>query len=110
MAGPFFQVGAVAMCPHGGQVMAVSANVRVLAGGAPVVMMSDQCTVVGCVFTVGGAPMPCVKVIWTVPTVRALVNGQPAVTAASVGMCLAATGAPNGPAVVALTQTMAVAT
>jgi len=37
------------------------------------------------------------------------VDGQPAVTALSVGLCIAADGAPNGPAIVASTQTRAVA-
>jgi hypothetical protein len=109
MPGPLFQVGAVAMCPHGGQVTAISADARVLASGTPVTLMSDQFMVAGCAFMVGPVPQPCLKVLWTTPTVRTLVNGQPAITALSVGLCIAANGAPNGPVVVATTQPRVVA-
>jgi hypothetical protein len=110
MPGPLFHVGAVAMCPHGGQVTTISADVRVLVSGMPVALVSDQYIVAGCAFNVSGVPQPCVMVQWTTPTVQALVTGQPAIMATSVGMCIAATGAPNGPAIVATTQVRAVAT
>ena len=109
MPGPFFHVGAVATCPHGGQVTTISANTRVLVSGMPVALVSDQFMVAGCVFTVPGSPQPCVQVQWMTPTAETLVNGQPAITALSVGMCIAANGAPNGPAIVASTQLRAVA-
>lgn len=110
MPGPLFHVGAVAMCPHGGQVTTISADTQVLVSGMPVALMTDQFVVVGCVFTLPGpVPQPCVMVQWTTPAAETLVNGQPAVTAASVGLCIAANGAPNGPAIVASTQLRAVA-
>ena len=110
MPGLLFHVGAVAMCPHGGQVTTISANTRVLASGMQVALATDQFTVAGCAFTLpSGTPQPCVTVQWTTPTVETVVNGQPAVTALSVGLCIAADGAPNGPAIVASTQTRAVA-
>jgi hypothetical protein len=108
MPGPLFHVGAVAMCPHGGQITTISSDTRVLASGMPVALVTDQFTVVGCAFA-PGAPQPCVMVQWTAPTVETLINGQPAITAASVGLCIAANGAPNGPAIVVSTQTLAVA-
>jgi hypothetical protein len=107
--GPLFTVGAVAMCPHGGQVTTISADTRVLATGMPVALVSDQYMVAGCAFMVGSVPQPCLMVQWTTPTVRTLVNGQPAVTALSTGICIAANGAPNGPVVVASTQPRVVA-
>jgi hypothetical protein len=107
--GPLFHVGAVAMCPHGGQVTTISADTSVLVSGMPVALLTDQFIVAGCTFAPGGAPMPCVMVQWTNPTVETLINGQPAVTATSVGLCIAATGTPNGPAIVASTQPRAVA-
>ncbi len=110
MPGPLFHVGAVAICPHGGQVTTVSADTRVLASGMPVALATDQFTVAGCVFTLpSGTPQPCVMVQWTAPAARTLVNGQPAVTALSAGICIAANGVPNGPATVVSTQTRAVA-
>ena len=55
-------------------------------------------------------PQPCVLVQWSAPTTRCLFNGQPGITALSVGMCIAANGVPGGPAVVTTTQPRAVAT
>ncbi len=104
MPTPLFQAGAVATCPHGGQVTTISANTRVLVSGMPVALVTDQFLVAGC-----GSTPPCVKVQWTVPTAKTLVNGQPAVTALSVGLCIAANGVPNGPATVMSTQLRAVA-
>lgn len=109
MPGPLFHVSAVAMCPHGGQVTTISANARVLVSGLPVATLADQYVVAGCTFALPSGPQPCVMVQWTSPTVQALVNGQPAITALSVGLCIAANGAPNGPAIVASTQPRAVA-
>jgi hypothetical protein len=110
MPGPLYQVGAVAMCPHGGQITAVSTDVRVMATGTPVTLATDQFLVAGCTFVAGTVPQPCVKVQWTAPTTRCLINGQPAITALSVGLCIAANGVPGGPAVVTTTQPRAVAT
>lgn len=110
MPGPFFHLGAVAMCPHGGQVTVISSNARVLASGMPVATMADQYLVVGCAFVLGVVPQPCIKVVWTTPTVETLVMGQPALNALSVGICFAANGAPNGPPIIVTTQLMAVAT
>ncbi|HUO39649.1 MAG TPA: hypothetical protein VMU34_18210 [Mycobacterium sp.] len=109
MPGPLFHVGAVAMCPHGGQITTISSDTRVLASGMPVALVTDQFMVAGCAFNVAGAPQPCLTVLWSAPTAQTLINGQPAVTALSVGLCIAATGAPNGPAIVVSTQPLAVA-
>jgi uncharacterized Zn-binding protein involved in type VI secretion len=109
MAGPLFHVGAVAACPHGGQVTTISADAQVLVSGMPVALATDQFMVVGCTFALPSGPQPCVMVQWMTPTAETLVNGQPAITAASVGLCFAANGAPNGPAIVASTQLRAVA-
>jgi hypothetical protein len=109
MSGPLYQVGALATCPHGGQVMAASKDLRVLATGM-VTLASDQFTVVGCAFSTPAGPQPCVRVQWMGPfTTRCTFMTQPAVTAGTIGMCLAANGAPNGPVVVAGTQMRVVA-
>jgi hypothetical protein len=82
----------------------------VLVSGTPVALVSDQFVVAGCTFVLGVVPQPCVLVQWLTPTVRTLVMGQPAILATSVGLCIAANGAPNGPPIVATTQLRAVAT
>jgi hypothetical protein len=75
----------------------------------PVALATDQFMVAGCTFTLPSGPQPCVMVQWMTPTAETLVIGQPAITAASVGLCIAANGAPNGPAIVASTQLRSVA-
>jgi hypothetical protein len=111
MPGPLYHAGAVAMCPHGGTVMTTSPNARVLVSGMPIATMAAQSTVVGCAFTTpAGVPQPCVKVIWSTPAAMTLVMAQPALTALSVGLCIAANGVPGGPAVISSTQPRAIAT
>jgi hypothetical protein len=100
-----FQLGASAICPHGGQISVVPTNARVLVGGQPVTVLADQFLVAGCAFTVPpGKPQPCVKVQWLVPAARVLVGGQPAILQSSSGLCLSAEQIPQGPPTVIVTQ------
>ncbi|HJP66971.1 MAG TPA: hypothetical protein VKA30_11795 [Actinomycetota bacterium] len=111
MPGPLYHVGATAMCPHAGPITTVSSNVRVLVSGMPVATLTDTSLVAGCPFvTPAGVPHPCVRVQWLTPAVRVLVNGQPPLTQASTGLCLAADQAPQGPPVIVATQPRVVAT
>jgi uncharacterized Zn-binding protein involved in type VI secretion len=105
MPGPLFHVGAVAMCPHGGQVTTISSNARVLVTGMPVATLADTFLVAGCAFTVPpGKPQPCVRVQWIVAATRVLVNGTPPITQASTGLALSVEGIPGGPPLVVQTQ------
>lgn len=104
MPGFLFHVGATANCPHGGAVSTVSTNARVLVSGQPVATLGDTYPVVGCVFSVGTKPQPCVKVQWLVPASRVLVNGQPAILQTSTGICQSAEQIPQGPPIVVATQ------
>ena len=95
-------------CPHGGSVsIVVSANTGVQAGAA-LALASDTFTVSGCPFQipvgVGTVPHPCVKVQWTRTNVSTTVNGTPTLAQDSVGVCLAADQAPQGPVSVVQTQ------
>lgn len=92
---PLLTAAASMMCPHGGTVVATPSQSRALAGGAPILLPSDTFVIAGCTFAPGGVAMPCVSVQWTMPAQHALA-GSPALTAASVGLCLAATQAPQG--------------
>lgn len=110
MPGPCFHVGAVALCPHGGQVTTISSNARVLVSGMPVATLSDQYMVAGCAFTVPpGKPQPCVRVQWLTPALRCLVNGQPALLQSSTGLCLSLEQIPGGPPIVGSTQPRVIA-
>jgi hypothetical protein len=110
MPGPLYNVSAVAICPHGGQVQTISSNARVLAMGLPVATMADQFLVAGCAFALGTVPHPCVRVQWLVPAVRVLINGQPPILQTSTGLAVAADQAPQGPPAVIVTQLRVVAT
>ena len=105
MPGYLFHVGAMATCPHGIAVQVISSNARVLVSGMPVATMVDQFMVAGCPFTVPpGKPQPCARVQWLTPAARILVNGQPPILNLSTGLCLSADQIPNGPPIVAITQ------
>ncbi|HEY2616220.1 MAG TPA: hypothetical protein VGI78_02675 [Acetobacteraceae bacterium] len=100
----FLTAASVLMCPHGGTVQIVPSNTDVMFDGAPAVRASDTFIVAGCPFVIGVVPSPCVTVQWVQPAMQSTVGSNPTLTEASVGMCLAATQAPQGPVVIASTQ------
>jgi hypothetical protein len=111
MPGPCVNVGATAMCPHGGQISIISSNTRVMASGTPVATLADQFMVAGCAFTVPpGKPQPCFSVQWMTTATRVLMNGQPPILQTSTGLALSVDGIPGGPPMVAVTQTRVMAT
>jgi len=91
------------MCPHGGTVMAVPGQTQVIAG-APELCISDMCTIAGCAFNISGVPSPCVTVQWVQAATRVQAGGDFVLNEASVGLCLAATQAPQGMVLIAATQ------
>lgn len=98
---------------HGGAVTIVSANARVLVSGMPVATVADQFMVAGCAFTlptVPPKPQPCVRVQWTTPAVRVLVNGLPPIVQTSTGLGLSIEQIPQGPPAVLFAQPRVVAT
>jgi hypothetical protein len=104
MAGPSLTAASTLLCPHGGQVTIIPAGSRALAGGAPIVTAADTFLIAGCVFTLPGpVPSPCVTVQWVMSGLR-VQAGAPALDAGSAGLCLAATGAPQGPVNIVATQ------
>jgi hypothetical protein len=112
MPGPLLHVGATIMCPHGSPAQLISTNTRVLVGGTPVAVLTDNTVVAGCPFQIpvgaGTKPQPCVKVQWMVGATRLLVNGQPALLALSTGIAQSPEQIPQGPPVVSTTQTRVV--
>ena len=105
MAGPSLTAASTLMCPHGGQVTIIPANSRATAGGAPMATTADTFIVAGCTFTLPGpVPSPCVQVQWIMPGLRVKASGGQALDVGSVGMCIGATGAPQGPVSIQSTQ------
>jgi hypothetical protein len=83
---------------------------RVLLGGMPVATIADQYLIAGCLLNVASVPHPCVRVQWLVPAVRVKASLSPVVLQTSVGLCLAADQAPQGPPVVSATQPRVIGT
>ncbi|MGQ4420252.1 PAAR-like protein [Streptomyces sp. SAS_269] len=113
MPGSLLHTGAVVNCAHGAPTRTTTTNSRVLASGAALITVWDTTTVNGCPFQVpagpGTKPQPCVRVTWSVPAARVLINGQPALIETSTGACQSAEGIPQGPVTVVATQQQAVA-
>ena len=94
----------VLMCPHGGTVQAIPSSTAVQFGGAPAVTAADTFMIAGCAFMIGPVPSPCLTVQWVSPGLQSQVNSNPTLTESSVGLCLAATQAPQGPVTISSTQ------
>jgi hypothetical protein len=103
MAGPTLTQSATMLCPHGGQVQAVPAQVRAKAG-APVLTSADAFPIAGCPFTLpSGTPSPCLQVTWLVPDTR-VKAGAATLSSSDVGLCVNAASVPQGPVSVVNTQ------
>jgi hypothetical protein len=100
----FLTASSVMMCPHGGTVQAVPSSGNIQAGGAPMLTASDSFVIAGCPLNVSGAPHPCMSIQWVQPAARSTLSGNPTLTEASTGLCVAADQAPQGPVMINSTQ------
>jgi hypothetical protein len=101
----FLTTASVLQCPHGGAVSAITTNVVAQAGGAYIVRSSDTFMIAGCSFTLPGpVPSPCMTVQWVTSALMNTVMSDSVLTENSVGMCLAADQAPQGPVMISFTQ------
>ena len=111
MAAPLLTTSSTVLCPHGGQASLVTANVRVEVAGGRILLVTDQHPVSGCPFQVPAGPttkpQPCVQIRWLVGATQTKINGTPVLTRTSVGLCFSAEQIPQGPPVIAQTQTRA---
>ena len=105
MPGYLLHQGITIACPHGGQGTLVPSNPKVTLGGKAVAVVTDTTTIAGCAFNVSGAPSPCLRVQWLMPATRVTAGRKPVLLSSSVGLCLNAAGAPQGPATVSGFQT-----
>jgi uncharacterized Zn-binding protein involved in type VI secretion len=115
MPGPILHTGAAATCPHGGSLQIMAASPRVMVGGLPVAVLTDQGMVGGCPFQIplppaGTKPQPCITTRWIVGAMRVQVGGQPVLINPSVALCLSAEQIPGGPPVISSSQTRVIAT
>ena len=109
MPGMLLHVGAVVQCPHMAPANTPPTQPRVLVSGQSVATTANLYVVAGCLFTLPGPkPSPCVRVEWSAPATRILVNGLPALLTTGpgpgAGLCLSPEQAPQGPPMVAAIQ------
>lgn len=110
MSGYVLQQGVTISCPHGGSGVVTTADKSLFLTGAAALLVDDKVTVSGCAFNVSGAPQPCVRVTWQAPATKVSVKGAAVLLSTSVGLCVNAAGAPQGPAQVSGYQTKVRAT
>lgn len=102
MAGHALTVSTTMQCPHGGQVQVVPSNARAKAS-ALILTQADTFLIAGCAFVIGTVPSPCMTVQWVVADVR-VKAGAATLSEGDTGLCMAATGAPQGPVSIVNTQ------
>jgi hypothetical protein len=96
-------VASTMMCPHGGTVTAIPGQTSATAG-APILRGSDTFLIAGCPFAIGPDYSPCLTVQWVQTATRVQAGGDFVLNEASVGLCLAATRAPQGTVLIPQTQ------
>lgn len=91
---------ATMMCPHGGTITGVATNVRATADGGQPLHPTDTYTISGCPFQIPAAPSPipspCIQVVWAVSDLRVRSGQMPTLSTDSTGICIGATGLPQG--------------
>jgi hypothetical protein len=106
MPGPILTTAARIMCAHGGQVTLIPKQVKVLAGGAPVVCLGDLmgAPIVGCAQPTTGVTVMCTAVVSEIPipgtgmSPTVMVGGKPVLLGGINGLT---NGVPPSPLVVA---------
>ena len=76
-----------------------------LLGGQPPLLVDDVATIAACPLNIAGAPSPCLRVQWQMPSTRVTIESSPVLLSSSVGLCLNTGGAPQGTAIVTGFQT-----
>jgi hypothetical protein len=102
--GTLLESTATLMCTHGGSVSVVAGNTSITLGGTPIAQSTDSFIVAGCAFVVGVAPMPCVRIQWVTTAMRSKTGSAFPLTTDSVGLCIGASGAPQGTVQIVSTQ------
>ena len=104
---PMLTTTSTVICPHFGQAILTTSNTQAIVLGAPVLLITDLHAIAGCVFAPGGVPSPCLTIQWVTGATQSKVNNIPVLLQTSVGLCMNAFQAPQGPAIVVQTQTQA---
>ena len=100
---PILTTSSTVMCPHGGMAQLFTSNTEAVIDGAPALLLTDIHPIVGCPFA-PVTPLPCLTIQWVTGATQTCVHGIPVLLQTSVGLCLNAFQAPQGPAVVVQAQ------
>ena len=88
-----------------GQAILFTANTRVFANGATVLLESDIHLIVGCPFTLpGGKYSPCIRIEWSAGSTKTNANNTSLLLKNSIGTCYNAENVIQGVAIIANTQ------
>ena len=106
MPAPIVNAAAQIMCAHGGKVTVIPKQVKVLAGGQPVLCVGDLVgsPIVGCAQPTTAVTVQCTAVASEIPipmvgmSLKVLVNGKPVLLAGINGVT---SGVPPSPLIVA---------
>ena len=71
---------------------------------SPILRGTDTYTIAGCPFSIGPDYSPCVSVQWVQTATRVQAGGDFVLNESSIGLCLAATQAPQGTVLILQTQ------
>ena len=104
MPGHLLNTASTIQCPHGGSAILTTSNISTSAEGAPALLETDIHPVVGCPFTIGTKPSPCLRIEWSAGAAMASVAGTPILVKSSIGTCYSPENAPQGVAIIANTQ------
>lgn len=85
-------------------------NTKVMADHSPILVESDTHAVAGCPFNISGSPSPCTQISWSTPATKVKIDNKAVLIKTSVGQCKAGSGAVQGVAIIANTQTKVKAT
>jgi hypothetical protein len=96
-------------CTHGGTATVTSSNSSVKADGSAILVEDDKHQVAGCSFMKGNTPSPCTTIEWSSPATKVKINNKAVLLQTSTGQCKAS-GATQGTAIIANTQTKVKAT
>jgi hypothetical protein len=103
MGDPVLTTSATITCPHGGQ-GTISPGQTAVKAGDTVCTKNDKVTIAGCAFMIGPNPSPCTSVEWKTAAMAATAGGTEILTTSSVGLCMSAANAPQGPVVLVPAQ------
>jgi hypothetical protein len=109
MPGTALTTASSVQCPHGGRAVLRTSNTT-SAAGTPMLLETDVHDVFGCGFFQGSTYSPCRKIEWSAGASALTVGGTKVLVKSSVGKCKNGSGAVQGVAIIASTQTAVSAT